>query len=461
MIIRSFRLRLAVVYTVVVVLIFSVFVFVADLQFRKNLLEKADKDLLRTAVSGRFRQFDAKSLTEGKGVGRAFEDESYEFINREGSSIVSDRPPEQKWPLNKKLVAAVFNGTHQFETVISKGVKYRLLYFPFNEDFLLRVGVPLEDMQEAIASLESILILSFPLMVALLAFVGWFLAGKSVDPLLRIKSLSQEIRWGRLDKRIDMGRKGKEIDDLVVMFNEMLDSIQHSVESRKRFTSDVSHEIRSPLTSLRGSIEVMLRKRRTPEEYEDLLKNNLSDIIRLSKIAESLLFLSSADNDTVELRKKKVDMNEILGNVIESVSYEGLSLDEQLGNGVEIEGDSDLLERAFSNLIGNAIKYTPCGGTVTVVSEREQDCVKVTIRDTGVGIPADEIPHIFGRFYRVDKERARNSGGTGLGLAIAHWIINAHKGRIMIKSEVGKGSDFQVIFPSATDGQEEGRGDIS
>lgn len=292
------------------------------------------------------------------------------------------------------------------------------------------------------------LLFALPFVVTVSALVSWLIAGRSVAPLVRIESLARENRHGRLDKRIDIGLEGKEIDDLVVMFNEMLDSIQRSVEAQKRFTSDVSHEIRSPLTSLRGSIEVMLRKRRTPEEYEELLRNNLSDIVRLSRIAESLLFLARADNDTVELRRNRIDVNEILRNVVESLGYDGLSLIEQFHDDIEVDGDEDLLEQAFSNIISNAVKYTPRGGTVTIMTEREEDSINITIRDTGVGIPADEIPHIFERFYRVDKERSRKSGGTGLGLAIAHWIINAHKGKIMVKSEVGNGSDFIVIFPA-------------
>ncbi len=449
MIIRSFRLRLAVAYATVIVVIFSAFLLVLDLQFRRDLLETVDKDLLRAAKTELVQRFDPRLFSGSEEVSKRFEDESYDFVNREGALFMPRMTRQHHWPLNKDLVSTAFDGFHGFETLETDGIKYRLLYFPVTADYILRIGEPLEDMRRAISGLETLLIVLFPCMFFILVFASWFLAGKSVEPLIRIKSLSREIGQGKLERRMDIGLKGREIDDLVVMFNEMLDSIQRSVEVQKRFTSDVSHEIRSPLTSLRGSIEVMLKKRRTPEEYEDLLENNLSDIIRLSKITESMLFLSRADNDTVELRRKRVDINEILRNVVESTSFEGLSLIEQFHDDVGIDGDSDLLERAFSNLIGNAIKYTARGGTVTIMTDREGDSVKIMIRDTGIGISAEEIPYIFDRFYRVDKERSRKSGGTGLGLAIAHWIINAHKGKIMVKSEVGKGSDFVVVFPAA------------
>lgn len=457
MIFKSFRLRLTAIYTVAVVFIFSAFVLLLDLQFRRDLMETVDKDLLRAAETEvRKKSEPGLSYAAGDMTAGKLDDESFDFINREGDLLVSKETVKRGWPLNRESVSIAFKGIRQYETVESGGIKYRLLYFPVSADYVLRIGEPLEDVRKAIAGLEKLLFVSLPGMFAVLALASWFLAGKSVDPVIRIKTLSREVRRGKLDKRIEIGLKGREIDDLVLMFNEMLDSIQRSVEAQKRFTSDVSHEIRSPLTSLMGSIEVMLKKKRTPEEYEELLRSNLSDIVRLSKITESLLFLSSADSDMVELRKRRVDINEILRSVIETVSYEGLSLIEQFSEDVEIEGDSDLLERALSNLIGNAIKYTPRGGTVIIMTERDGDSVRITIRDSGIGIPDDEVAHIFERFYRVDKERSRKSGGTGLGLAIAHWIINAHMGRIMVKSELGKGSDFIVVFPAAEDQKDSG-----
>lgn len=291
----------------------------------------------------------------------------------------------------------------------------------------------------------------FLFVLAVSAVMSWFLAGQALSPILKIKSLVEQIRHGGLEKRIDIGLKGKEIDDLVRILNDMLDSIQQSVETQKRFSSDVSHEIRSPLTSLRGSIEVALRKKRAPEEYEALLRDNLSDVMRLSRIADDLLFLTKADNNIVEFRRNWFDMNQLLKTIVERMKFEGLSVVEKYQDNLKFYGDRDILEQAFSNLIDNAVKYTPRGGTVTIITQEDKDSVKVTVSDTGFGIPEGEIPHIFERFYRVDRERSRKLGGTGLGLAIAKWIINAHKGRIIVRSKMGSGSDFIVMFPKAKD----------
>jgi len=200
---------------------------------------------------------------------------------------------------------------------------------------------------------------------------------------------------------------------------------------------------------------VALRKKRTPEEYEDILRNNLSDIMRISKITDNLLFLTKADNNIFELRRQWFDVKHFMETVVENFRYKVLSADlsitEDYQENLELNGDMDLLEHAFSNIIDNAVKYTPPGGKITVIARKEDANIIITISDTGIGISEDDIPHIFDRFYRVDKESSRKLGGTGLGLAIAQWIIHAHNGKIGVKSTVGSGSDFIVAFPKASD----------
>jgi signal transduction histidine kinase len=241
----------------------------------------------------------------------------------------------------------------------------------------------------------------------------------------------------------------------VVIFNEMLDSIQRAIESQKRFTSDVSHEIRSPLTSLRGSIEVALRKKRPVEEYEEVLRNNLADILRLARITDNLLFLARADNNIHEMRMQWFELDRLLENSVERLRPKadsaGLSISEDYQQHLEMRGDIDLVEQAFSNLIDNAIKYTPQGGAVSVCAKEEDGAVTVTVSDTGIGIPEQDIAHIFERFYRVNKERSRKLGGTGLGLAITKWIVTSHGGTITATSAPGRGSAFTVVLPKARD----------
>ncbi len=450
MITKTFRLRLTLVYTIVVVFMFFVFNFIIHVEFRQNHYENIDRNLMKQAADLP-RGFDPTMMKDNENIIKKVGDEYYHVVNRRGEVHISSLKTNASWPVNWDLVAKVFQGGPEFDTINSRGEKFRMLYYSLDENTLVSISQSLKDVDEDIAILSRLSLIFFPIVLAVSLLMSWFLAGRALSPIVKIKSLAEQIRQGRLGGRIDIGVKGEEIEDLVRIFNDMLDNIQHSMEAQKRFTSDVSHEIRSPLTSLRGSIEVALRKKRTSEEYEDLLRNNLSDIVRLSRITDDLLFLSKADNNILELRKHWFDVNQLLKNIIERLRYDGLSIVEKYRENLEFYGDSGILEQAFSNLITNAIKYTPRGGTVTIATTEEDGSLKVTVSDTGIGIPEDEIPHIFERFYRVDRERSRKMGGTGLGLAITQWIVNAHNGRIIVKSRVGSGSDFIVIFPKVAD----------
>jgi heavy metal sensor kinase len=456
MIIRTFRVRLTIIYTLVVVGILSAFATAIYFQYRRGLSETIDHYLLKEANEEILVEIDPKLPSKNREVIKRFGDEYYEVIDNKGQVLITSlNTKSQRWPLDNEMMLKAFKGLPQFSTVNFRGVNYRILYFPISGEKILRIALSLGEIEGSIISLRNLILLSLPFVVSISFAVSWFLSGKALAPIVKIKSLASQVREGRLGKRIEMETKGKEIQDLVVMFNEMLDGIQHSVEAQKRFTSAVSHEVRSPLTSLRGNIEVALRKKRTPEEYEELLKTNLSDIIRLSKITDNLLFFTKADNNIIELRKQWFEVAHLLQNVVERLKYKassaGIAISESYQEGLEIFGDLDLLEQAFSNIVENAINYTPSGGRIAVTSAREDGKIMISVSDTGIGIPEDEIPRLFERFYRVSKERSRKSGGTGLGLSITEWVVNAHKGKIEVKSTLGSGSEFITSVPISQD----------
>lgn len=456
MIVKTFRLRLTVIYSLVVVGILSVLAAAVYFQYRRDLSEAIDKYLLREANEEILYEVDQKLPSRDREVIKKFGDEYFEVLDSNGEVLITSLNAKiQRWPLDKELMLKAFKGMPQFATILFRGANYRTLYFPISGEKVLRVALSLREIEEAMARLRHLFFIFFPFIIAISSTVSWFLSGRAVAPVVKMKELASQVREGRLGRRIEMETKGQEIDDLVVMFNEMLDGIQRSVEAQKRFTSAVSHEVRSPLTSLRGSIEVALRKSRTPEEYEDLLKTNLSDIIRLSKITDNLLFFSKADNNILELRKQWFEVSHLLSGIVERLKYNaatcGITISESYQEGIEMNADLDLLEQAFSNIIDNAIKYTPSGGTVEVTARKEDSSIVISVSDTGIGIPKDEIGQIFERFYRVSKERSRKSGGTGLGLSIAHWVIQAHDGKIAVKSTMGVGSNFITSFPVPAD----------
>jgi heavy metal sensor kinase len=450
-VIKTFRLRLTLLYTGVVFLVFSAFAFVIYLEYGKGLLDAVDKNLLKAVNAGLKKGLDPKQLADNEAIIKKYDGQYYQIVNRNGQVIISSlRGDGTKRPELSSMEDA-FRGAAKYVTADRNGARYRILYYPVSDAAILRATDSLEGSERATRDLELLFILIFPFIIGVSSVMSWFLAGKSLDPVIKMRSLAEEIRRGRFGGRINIGVKGKEIEDLVVIFNEMLDGIQRSVEAQKRFTSDVSHEIRSPLTSLRGSIEVALRKRRPVEEYEEVLRNNLADILRLSRITDNLLFLARADNNMHELRIQWFDLNHLLENTVArfrpKADSAGLSVTEEYQEHIEMRGDTDLLEQGFANLIDNAIKYTPSGGSVQVRAREEDGAMRVVVSDTGIGIPEEDAAHIFDRFYRVNKGRSGKMGGTGLGLAITKWIVTAHGGTIAVKSAVGRGTEFTLVFP--------------
>lgn len=424
-------------------------------QFRKELIDSVGDSLMTTAKTAAANEISPKLLTKNAEIIKKLGNEHYRVFNRNGEVIIASLNGKDQWPLNKVLMGAAFKGMPAYENVKYRGEDYRILYFPVNEENILFVWESLEGSEKDIARLERLFMVFLPFVLLVTSFISWLLAGKLLSPFVTMRSLAEQIRQGKLKERIALGFKGREIEDLVMIFNDMLDGIQQSMEAQKSFSSDVSHEIRSPLTSLRGSIEVALRKKRTPEEYEEVLKNNLSDIVRLSRITDNLLFLARADNKILELRRQWLDIGHLVERVVEQLKYKalaaGVSIEGEYGENIEISGDVELLEQAFTNLLDNAIKYSRRGGKITVRTEEEEGHITATISDTGVGIPEADIPHIFDRFYRVNKAHSRKLGGTGLGLAITQWIINAHSGKMGVKSIEGSGTDFSVVLPKKPD----------
>lgn len=456
MIVRTFRLRLTIIYTLVVTGIFSVFATAIYFQYKHTLFKEIDSYLLKEANEEILTENNPNLPLKSRQIIKRVGNEFFEIIDNRGQVIITSLNAErERWPINSEAMLRAFKGSPQFDTVNFRGLNYKVLYFPVSGEKILRVVLSLGETEGDIRGLRGLFYLSLPFVILISFAASWLLSGGALAPIVKIRSLASQVREGRLGKRIEMEAKGKEIEDLVVMFNEMLDGIQCSIEAQKRFTAAVSHEVRSPLTSLRGNIEVALRKKRAPEEYEELLKTNLSDIIRLSKITDNLLFFTKADNNIIEVRKQWFEVAHLLHNMAERLRYKasstGITIIESYQEGLEMSGDLDLLDQAFSNIVENAINYTPSGGSIVIASKKENGKIVISVSDTGIGIPEDEIPHLFERFYRVNKERSRKSGGTGLGLSITEWVVSAHDGKIKIVSSVGAGSEFITSFPVPKD----------
>jgi len=242
-----------------------------------------------------------------------------------------------------------------------------------------------------------------------------------------------------------------ELGELVETINGMIERLENSFRQIQQFTSDASHELKTPLTILKGEAELALRKERDPGEYRHYLQSSLEEINRLSRLVQDLLVLSKADTGRLTLQAVPVNLSQLVETCGQQSKFLGedseIHLELTTQPGVQVLGDPNRLKQMFYNLIENAIKYSNRSGKVVISTTHNGQYAHVAIRDNGVGIASEDIPFIFDRFYRVDKSRSREAGGTGLGLSICKWIAEIHKGRIEVESVPDVGSCFTVMLP--------------
>jgi heavy metal sensor kinase len=289
-----------------------------------------------------------------------------------------------------------------------------------------------------------------PIVIVFTGVLGWFLAGRALDPVNSVAETAQRITHSNLDMQIPLRRVGDELDRLIEAFNHMMTRLNLSFEQIRQFSTDVSHELRTPLTVVRGQLEVALFTAKTTEQYREAMVNALEDVDRLSNIVRALLMLSQAESGQLLLQRTQLDFAELLRDQVDQYQIpaeaQGVELTAELPSACIIYCDKIQIERMVSNLLGNAIKYTPAGGRVMARLNGEAGWAKFIVEDTGVGISSDHLPHIFDRFYRVPS--ADPEKGLGLGLSFVSWIVKAHGGVVSVESELHKGTRFTVSLPA-------------
>ncbi len=288
-----------------------------------------------------------------------------------------------------------------------------------------------------------------PLVILMSAFLGWFLAGRALDPVNSVAEAAQRITHSNLDVQIPARNAHDELDRLIEAFNHMMTRLNHSFEQIRQFSTDVSHELRTPLTVVRGQLEVALFTAETVEQYRDAMADALEGVERLSNIVRALLMLSQAESGKLALQKTEIDLADLVRDLVDQhqipAEAEGVRLAATLPPNCAVLADRIQIERLVSNLLGNAIKYTPAGGNVNVSLVPGFEQVKLIVEDTGVGISPSHLPHIFDRFYRVPSADAEK--GLGLGLSFVAWIAKAHGGTVTVESTVQQGTRFTVQLP--------------
>ncbi|MDE3004371.1 MAG: ATP-binding protein [Gemmatimonadota bacterium] len=333
----------------------------------------------------------------------------------------------------------------------------RTLFYPLarlgasHGGHVLQVAAPLEQ-RNATLRRAALFFCALTLLMALATYTGsWWLAGSAVRPIHDVIDQAEEIEARSLDRRIEAYAETVEYRRLVQVLNTMLGRLQAAFEAQRRFTADASHELRSPLTAMRGEIEVALRRDRTNEEYRDVLRSTLEEVARLSSTSEELLTLARSDAQTLRATGERLDVAQRVARVVERLEETGQRSGVELvlsGAGSRFATvDGEILERVTWNLVGNAIRHAR--SRVVVATGLDQGDVVLTVADDGPGLGAADPDALFERFYRADAARTPDGteGGTGLGLSIVRALAQAHGGSATAENAPSGGARFTVRLP--------------
>lgn len=295
-------------------------------------------------------------------------------------------------------------------------------------------------------------VLSGLLLFPLIAFGGRLVAAQSLRPLDRLVVSVRGLHSERLEQRLEAPGAVLEIAQLADEFNRLLDRLEESVEAMRRFTADASHELRTPISILRTGLEVALRKERPAEEYRELLRENLAEIQRIQRIVEALLTLArSPDGEARQAVRGPVDLSNVVSGAVEAIrplaEERRVAIVTKLAPGTTVLGDADLLRLMTMNLLDNALKFTPEGRRVSVAVEPRSEGVRMEVRDEGPGVPPQDRPYVFDRFFRGQGVRNAGSAAGGLGLSLVRWVAESHGGAVHLIETGGPGAIFEVVLP--------------
>jgi heavy metal sensor kinase len=320
---------------------------------------------------------------------------------------------------------------------------------------LVQVGFSLERTEQTRQTFLLILGAMLPVGLALAGGGGWLLARRSLKPVDVMTQAAQRISVFQLSERLEESGTGDELDRLARTLNETLERLNQSFNQIRQFSADASHELQTPLTVLKGEIEVALRSSRSADEYRITLQSALEEIDRMARLVEGLLFLARADAGVLKIDWQSVELGQLVGDVRRQLgkmtSERGVELRVELEGRVLVVGDPILLRQMVQNLVQNGLKYTPAGGSVTVSAGQVEDWAELRVSDTGKGLNPEDRQKIFQRFYRSAGARSESGGGAGLGLSIVRSVVQAHQGEIEVVSELGSGSTFTVRLPLIQD----------
>lgn len=330
----------------------------------------------------------------------------------------------------------------------ASGDQLRLLPLSFEAEgqiYQLQFAQSLASIDPILSSMGLTLFLVVLVFLALAFASAAVLVGRALSPVKKVTATAQGITSSSdLSRRVNYRGPRDEVGQLAATFDQMIEQLDGLIRSQRSFVADASHELRGPLTVIQGNLG-LLRRNLSEEDRQESLRALEAEAARMTRVINDLLVLAEVESGLLE-QQQMVSLRELLLDAQDRATL--LAGDRQIVIGRQddlwVKGDAHKLDQMINNLVGNAVKYTPEGGIITLSLSQEGDWARLDVADTGIGIPSEHLPHLFDRFYRVDKARSRAAGGTGLGLAIVKGIAEQHGGRVAVTSEVGKGTAFTV-----------------
>lgn len=443
-------------------LIFTISSFGAFLVFNllitSGLRERTDQDLLAEVSELSFHlalkrldvvELDIVQDAQSRGVDRMF----LRVLSPSGKELVSsDMSAWTNVTINRDALRQLTTGTnHVFETLTIPQLKHkvRVLYGIIGPGKIVQIGKSLEDDERFMGAFRERFVIIMAALMFFGALIGWFMARRALLGVEEVTQTAEEISEGAIERRVPLKARGAEVDRLATTFNSMLDRIHALLHGMREMTDNIAHDLRSPITRIRGVAEMALTSGESMDEYESMAANTIEECDRLLEMIETMLAISELEAGAGSLAMGEVDMAGVVEDACELfqplAEDKGLTIVTEVATSSRVYGDIQKLQRIVANLLDNAIKYTPTEGTVTVSINGDTDQIFLSVSDTGIGISGEGLANVFERFYRCDPSRSH--AGVGLGLSLVMAIARSHGGDVAVTSSPGKGSTFTVSLP--------------